>query len=761
MRRLQIEPLEARRLLATFIVDNPNDAGAGSLRQAILDANGLAGADTIKFESVNGTIALTSGEMEITEAVTIDGPGQGLLTIDAGGNSRILNIGALNGDVALNGLTITGGRTTGENVDFFDSTFNGGAIRSLTTGELTITNCTVSGSSTAGYVAAGGGIYASGDVTLTNTTLSGNHTLGYSALGGGLYTYGNVTLTNSVVNGNSTAGKYASGGGISAYGAVTLTDSTVSGNQTLGESANGGGVDNFGDVTLNNSAVKGNHTEGIYGSGGGIGSQGDVTLNNSTVSGNHTLGSTAVGGGIFNFGDVTLTASTVSGNHTEGEGASGGGIRANSSITLLNSTVSGNYTTGLGATGGGVWAYENVTLTNSTMSGNRTGGDYAWGGGSFSYGNLTLTSSTISGNHTAGIFANGAGAMVGEYGALTLLNSILAGNTAVDGGRPDLWLIGSVPPVLHFSLVGNNFGALLLTPAPVGSPDANGNLIGTPDSPIDPLLGPLADNGGSTLPDGSRILTLAPLRGSPAIDAGDPAIVIDLAEFDQRGAPYLRVHNGDGIGSAQIEMGAIEVQPIIPPPALLGDYNLDNVVDAADYTVWRDAFGANGLAPYSGADGSGNRSVGPEDYHVWKAHYGQTLQPGAGGAALVAESLGDSNLAAAEEMPHVMGRTIAVAAPALPATSDKVFAMLGQHTSSRSMATKTTLRGATVDAAVSASLLLVRHRLVNPTFTDDPAQAADLFWHDSETRRERKDALDNQRSRLGRESLDLALTVVG
>jgi uncharacterized protein YjbI with pentapeptide repeats len=623
-RRLQFEPLEDRRLLAAFMVGNLNDAGAGSLRQAILDANGMAGADTIEFESVAGTIALTSGEIEITEAVAIDGPGDDVLTIDAGENSRILNITGLTGDVALTGLTLTGGRTTGENVDFYDSTFNGGAIRSLTTGNLTITNCTVSGNSTAGYVAAGGGVYASGDVTLTNSTLSGNHTTGYGALGGGIYTYGNVTLTNSAVSGNSTAGKYAAGGGISTYGAVTLTDSTVSGNQTLGESANGGGVNSFGDVTLNQSAVEGNHTEGINGSGGGIGSQGDVILTNSTVSGNHTLGLTAVGGGIFNFGNVTLSASAVSGNHTEGEGASGGGIRANSSITLLNSTVSGNYTTGLGATGGGVWAGDNVTLTSSIASGNHTGGDYAWGGGSFCYGNLTLTSSTISGNHTAGIFATGAGAFLSQYSALTMTNSILAGNTVVDGGRPDLHMIGSVPPTLHFSLVGNNFGALLLVPAPLGSPDANGNLIGTADNPIDPMLKPLADNGGPTLPDGSKILTQAPLPGSPAINAGDPAAMAGVGGvpfYDQRGTPWSRV------GGGRIDIGAVESQSNPLP----GDYNFSGVVDAADYTVFRDTLGSTIDLR---ADGSGNGSVGPEDYGVWKMHFGETLPPGAGSGSL-------------------------------------------------------------------------------------------------------------------------------
>ena len=64
--------------MATFTVTNTNDSGAGSLRQAILDANALAGADTITF-NISGTGVHTinvgsavASSMTITEAVTID-----------------------------------------------------------------------------------------------------------------------------------------------------------------------------------------------------------------------------------------------------------------------------------------------------------------------------------------------------------------------------------------------------------------------------------------------------------------------------------------------------------------------------------------------------------------------------------------------------------------------------------------------------------------------------------------------------------------
>ena len=61
---------------------------------------------------------------------------------------------------------------------------------------------------------------------------------------------------------------------------------------------------------------------------------------------------------------------------------------------------------------------------------------------------------------------------------------------------------------------------------------------------------------------------------------------------------------------------------------LPGDFNNDNIVDAADYTVWRDNQGASGLAPYEAGDATGDGSVTIEDYHVWRSHYGQsTVNP--------------------------------------------------------------------------------------------------------------------------------------
>src|SRR4051812_44271555 len=84
----QLEPLEDRAVPATFLVSNLNDAGAGSLRQAILDSNGAAGADVVRFRpGLAGTIALRTGELSISDDVTIKGTGAGRLAVSGEGAS--------------------------------------------------------------------------------------------------------------------------------------------------------------------------------------------------------------------------------------------------------------------------------------------------------------------------------------------------------------------------------------------------------------------------------------------------------------------------------------------------------------------------------------------------------------------------------------------------------------------------------------------------------------------------------------------------
>jgi hypothetical protein len=244
--RPALEALEDRLAPATFNVTTLADSGAGSLRQAILDANSPAypGADTITF-SVTGTITLGGTQLPaINENLTITGPGAANLTIDANHLSRVLKVAFLV-TVDLSGLTLANGHGD-----------DGGGIENL--GTLTVSNSTLSANSAASH---GGGIHNAGALTVRNSTLSGNHTDG---TGGAIMNDPTCTLTvsNSTLSGNSSAD---SGGGIdNAQGTVTVSNSTLSGNSVPYV---GGGIFNDGTLTVNNSIVANSPSGGdIYGS---------------------------------------------------------------------------------------------------------------------------------------------------------------------------------------------------------------------------------------------------------------------------------------------------------------------------------------------------------------------------------------------------------------------------------------------------------------------------------------------------------------
>src|SRR5262249_30684308 len=121
-----LEVLEDRCLPSTFTVLNLLDTGPGSLRAAVAAANTNPGADTINF-GTTATIALTSGELDITDSVTINGPGADALTVSGNHASRVFGI-AGDPTVSIAGLTVANGWTT-------DSP--GGGIR-MTGGTLTL-----------------------------------------------------------------------------------------------------------------------------------------------------------------------------------------------------------------------------------------------------------------------------------------------------------------------------------------------------------------------------------------------------------------------------------------------------------------------------------------------------------------------------------------------------------------------------------------------------------------------------------------------
>jgi hypothetical protein len=195
------------------------------------------------------------------------------------------------------------------------------------------------------------------------------------------------------------------------------------------------------------------------------------------------------------------------------------------------------------ATGGGLFSYNTAMLTNCTFVGNTAAGTGLGGGGIFRYtGSLALTSCTLTGNS-----APQGGGGIASYstpGPVQLVNTIVAGNSG--GGSPDVQ--GAFASLGH-NLIGATDGGTGWVPS---------DLTGTAANPLDPVLGPLQDNGGPTQ-------TMALLPGSPALDAGDNAYA---PQWDQRGPGFPRIVGGI------IDLGAFEVQGggsrRVPPAAFLG-----------------------------------------------------------------------------------------------------------------------------------------------------------------------------------------------
>ncbi|MEA5417611.1 CHAT domain-containing protein [Spirulina sp. CCNP1310] len=517
---------------------------------------GINSAGTVTL--INSTISDNSANRDGGGIVNIDPVGAVTLTNSTvSGNSSFQNGGGIfsNGTITLTDSTIFG-----------NSASSGGGINSTGMSGVTLTNSTVSGNSAIGR---GGGINSNAEVTLTNSMVSGNSS---GTDGGGIYSMSGVTLTDSTVSGNLADW----GGGIQSSIGVMLTNSTISGNSGVngggilapvvtltnstvsGNSANerGGGILNNGAVTLTNSTVSGNSANS---DGGGIWSNGAMTLTNSTVSGNSA---TFTGGGIYTLGVVTLTNSTVSGNSAT---FTGGGIWSNGEVTLTNSTVSGN---SANLDGGGIFSDRAVTLTNSTVFGNSAN---SGGGMLVTFEAVTLTNSTISGNS-----ASSHGGGIESFGAVTLNNStiafntagtlggglsfsgnnphsinntinktIIANNTAPTGPDVGIWSDTHTFNISH-SLILDTSGMNANGSTGIPTNGVNGNIVG-----LDPLLGPLQNNGGPTQ-------THALLAGSPAINAGNNALT---TTEDQRGQPR--------ISDLIVDMGAYELQVVPPVPPVL------------------------------------------------------------------------------------------------------------------------------------------------------------------------------------------------
>lgn len=273
----------ASSFAANFTVTNTNDAGAGSLRQAITDALAAGtGPHTIDATSVTGTISLQSELPTIANVtLTINGPlaNTGKLTITRGVATafRIFTITNTPGvaTVTLNRLTMTNGSVTGD----------GGGISAISA-NLTLNYCTISGCS---GTAEGGGLSITGNgitLNMDGCTISGNTTTsraGGVSIGVGLAS-GTATITNSTISGN-TAGSSGTGGINFVFVTATVKNCTISGNNGSGATAGGVNCGSSSNVTFTNCTIT-NNTCGSAGGGIRIGTLTPFTLINTLVVGN-------------------------------------------------------------------------------------------------------------------------------------------------------------------------------------------------------------------------------------------------------------------------------------------------------------------------------------------------------------------------------------------------------------------------------------------------------------------------------------------
>jgi predicted outer membrane repeat protein len=254
----------------TFLVTSCDDAGPNTLR----DAAGVAIAgDTIDLSTLAcSTISLTSGSIAVSD-VTIVGPGQNLLDIDASGNGyhSVFYHFSGGGSLLIEDVTISGAKYEGTNG-------NGGCIWS--SGDVALSSATVNGCevvtpSTSTSESRGGGIYADGSVTLLFSTVSNNFVDAYNpaAKGGGIYAKGGIISKYSTIDGNDAVSSnyIGRGGGVYVVGNSNayFLGSTISNNSA--NSINGGmEIRDAGSMafTLVNSTISGNRTDGIQAGAG-------------------------------------------------------------------------------------------------------------------------------------------------------------------------------------------------------------------------------------------------------------------------------------------------------------------------------------------------------------------------------------------------------------------------------------------------------------------------------------------------------------
>lgn len=579
---------------ANIVVNTAADSGVGSLRQAILNANAIPGADTITFDPVffatAKTITLTGGELLIADPVTITGPGAALATIHGNDTHRVFD---LNGpgtiDVFLSGLTITHGKTTG-------GAFGAGILNQAE--NLTLTNSVVSNNSADG---AGGGVsnYGGGMLVVDHCTISGNQS---NFNGGGL-------------DGNS-------------FAFITVRDSAITNNQAKNV---GGGISCGSDqMLIERSTVSGNTAPIV----GGIvlncyTPAGVLTLRNATVSNNTATLSNAGGLSIGGPGSMLVVNSTVTGNSTAGQG---GGIGYCSKIMLESSIVQGNtasfgaefYTTGTVSAKNAALGSTTGITTFTNLGGNLIGTNIKLGPLADN-GGLTKTHALLAGSPCVNAGSNPASLTVDQRGNIR------------SAGQTDIGAFEVQSPAKFSSVVINGGDAQrsMVTKVAVnfnqhigftGGAAAAFTLNRVSPTPGSVTLAAVVDDSGS----GTAVtlsFTGGAVNGASLAD-GRYALHILASGFNAEG--FDGNNNGTAQGSPADDYFYDEpASPTALDAArifrIFGDANGDGAVAANDFVGFRGAFGAVLTPTNYFFDFDGDGAVAANDFIEFRSRFNSSI----------------------------------------------------------------------------------------------------------------------------------------
>lgn len=361
--------------IAPVVCDGVDD---GTLRKALRCAQDQDTIDLAQLQCSTITLAgpLIAGPL----SVTLNGPGRGKLTIDAGGRFRaFIHYGAGTDELTINKLTIANGH--------YENPYSQGGD--------------------------GGCIYSSAYLQLNSVAVASCYT--------------------------STTKKPASGGAIYARSGAGLTDSIVTGSTAHGRNAKGsyGGGIAAKRVSLTRTVVSDNTASSAYGFGigGGIHAD-DVDILASTISGN----TAETGGGAIYCRNIFLIDSTVSGNHTMPYGLAGG-IYARRTTQIYDSTIANNGS-GVGVAAGlhaSLDSYAQAFVTSTIIAGNTAGSDdldLSSPAGHTVYGSNNLIVKTIAGTSTPGdtITLDPKLGPLRDNGGPTPTRALLPGSPAIDKG---------------------------------------------------------------------------------------------------------------------------------------------------------------------------------------------------------------------------------------------------------------------------------------------------------------------------------------